>query len=326
METHNPTTDNNNSDGDHRQEGSVCINRRFFVFVHTHILRVFSWAHEMDPAILLAEVGDGDLAMKSETTLLLSYPKLDKTREDENVMRDLFGSSSSDDDDDGGGGDEKEGEDEKEEEEDKKKENVKPTRKRKRSKAFRNRKLRSSVRSILRTRKRIGKRTAKRLELLKDKVDNEWLEQNRLKHRVKGTLAAFLQTKKGMATFPPDVSAGVMPPIEALFASAVHLLRVQDDYGEKLEAMRKECSLAQTQMQEFFNSIMMMGRDALKPIPPYMPDPGDVIPASFYQMRAIRRDADPQKRFTRRNQQASKAMAKEAASSIPDAARPIKKE
>ncbi len=304
-----------------RKETFVLIDV-FCFCAHTYPPRVLMGTHEMDPAILLAEVGDGDLAMKSETTLLL-YPKLDKTREDENVMRDLFGSSSSDDDD--GGGDEKEGEDEKEEE-DKKKENIKPTRKRKRSEAFRNRKIRSSVRSILRARKRTGKRTAKRLELLKDKVNNEWLEQNRLKHRVKGTLAAFLQTKKAIATFPPDVSAGVMPPIEALFASAVHLLRVQDDYGEKLEGLRKECSLAQTQMQEFFNSIMMMGRDALKPIPPYMPDPGDVIPASFYQMRAIRRDADPQKRFTRRNQQASKAMAKEAASSIPDAARPIKKE
>lgn len=79
-------------------------------------------------------------------------------------------------------------------------------------------------------------------------------------------------------------------------------------------------------MTEFFTSVMLMGREALKPIPPYMPQPGDVIPASFYQMRAIRRDADPGKRFTRRNQQASKAMAKEAASSIPDAAVPIKKE
>lgn len=202
-----------------------------------------------------------------------------------------------------------------------------PPKKKPRVSSNANIKIRSAVRSIVKARNTAGKRVCKRIIELQDTVDTQWLSNNRLKHQVKPVVSNFINSKAAIEALVPDQTTLSASQKEALLlylnklvSCATQLMRTQEKLDKKLVEMSRESQLTRTEVLEFMRSTLTMGRAALKELPPYMPEKDAIISASFYQLRMCEQPIDPRKLFSRRNQQASKAMAKTAASAIPDAA------
>jgi len=182
--------------------------------------------------------------------------------------------------------------------------------------------VRSSVRSILNQIKRRGKKVRKELITFSDKMDTRWLAENRLKQRVRPLVASYKRAMGILNKKQKVDRLALTQSMRGIMEIAVKLFRTQERVKTDLPAIRTELSKMKTQMDNFVTTILSVAQKVLIDIPPYLPDSEEILTASFFQLRAVKRPIDPKKLFSRRNQAAAKTMRKSASESIPDAAIP----
>ena len=182
--------------------------------------------------------------------------------------------------------------------------------------------VRSSARSIVNQMRKPRRKVMRNLAKFANRVDTEWLANNRLKHRVKPVVFNYTHAKKILQGRKEIDRNQLLMHMNALLEHTVQLFRTQDDLRDQLASMSKEVSHMKRDMGEFVSSVLISAKAVLVDVPPFLPNSDDVMATSFFQLRACNRPTDPRKLFSRRSQAAAKSMSKEAAASIPDAAVP----
>lgn len=191
---------------------------------------------------------------------------------------------------------------------------------------LKNRRLNSSARAIVNHMKRRKRRVLRELVQFTDRVDTEWLNNHRLKQRVRPVVSNYTRAKKILEGRKEVDRKKLLEAMNALLERTVQLLRTQDKMRADLAELSAQASRTKTHVREFVNSVLVAGKQALVEVPPFLPATEEALKVSFFQLRSCNRPTDPRKLFSRRSQAAAKSMAKEASGDIPDAAPQVKKE